>query len=76
MSLADALRTPPTRTSRPCALGHTIDSLTGADANAVELALADGRFTVEAIRLALRAAGHQMSASTVLRHRRGQCACV
>lgn len=57
-----------------CTLCEFVDSLTGDDLTALKAALADDAYTSAAIARALRSEGHGFAQSTVMRHRKGECA--
>lgn len=75
MSLADALREHAVTIKGPsctvCALLKTLDK---TDAKILNEALFDPSYTHTGIARALRAEGHNVSSSSLSRHRKGECA--
>lgn len=75
MSLADSLAREAVTTKGPrCSICQLVDSLEPSDQDTLLAAFADTRFTSAAITRALRSEGHPVSAHTITRHRKGECA--
>lgn len=75
MSLADALEAH--KVSKPgpvCSICVLLKTLDKDDATALTAALTNPAYTHNAITRALRAEGHPVNASSVGRHRKGECA--
>jgi hypothetical protein len=75
MPLAERLSSPPARRSRPCAVGRLLADLPESDRAALLRVLGDDGWTTSDILAELRAEGHQVSHTTLLRHRKDECAC-
>ena len=76
MSLAAALqyqREQGVRKGPDCRLCVIIRTLSGPDQQALADAFADHRLTTSAITRALKAEGHEVSQTSVGRHRKGEC---
>jgi len=76
MSLAAALsrESAPARRGSPCTVGLLLADLSDDDARELRGALASGMQHAAIVR-ALTSEGHKFIASTIARHRRGECAC-
>lgn len=75
MSLADALKEHAVTVKGPrCTVCSLLDDLEPTDAKILSEALADHAYTHNGISRALRAEGHNITASTLSRHRKGECA--
>ena len=76
MSLAAALsrESTPARRGSPCTVGVLLTELSDDDARELRGALASGMAHTSIMR-ALASEGHRFIASTIARHRRGECAC-
>lgn len=75
MPLSERLSAPPARPPRPCGVRRILSRLSDADRAAFEAALGDDRWTTTALLAELLAEGHEVSHTTVLRHRKGYCSC-
>ena len=74
MSLSDALTAHRKTLKGPvCTVCTLIAGLSADDATALQEALDDVSFTSAGITRALRAEGHDVSAHTLLRHRKKEC---
>ncbi len=73
MALSERLSTPPSPKPAPCGVRRVLAALSEADAVALAVARAGDEWTTMDIRSALRDEGHQVSYSTVFRHRKGEC---
>lgn len=75
MPLAERLGSP-RAAKRPCAVGRLLPRLSDRDRAALVAALADREgLTTSDILRDLRAEGHEVGHTTVLRHRKGECCC-
>ncbi|MFI7678549.1 hypothetical protein [Actinophytocola sp. NPDC049390] len=75
MALSERLSAPPAGPQRPCGVRRILTRLTDADRAAFVAALDDDRWTTTALLAELQAEGHEVSHTTVLRHRKGLCSC-
>lgn len=75
MGLADAIAAA-TADARPagCSVGALLSTMDAADADVLRSALDDG-VVGTVLAAALKAEGHDVSAYTLQRHRRGTCRC-
>lgn len=73
-SLADHLAAAHTNRGSRCTMAKLLESLTDPDRDALVKAMGS-EMPGQAIARALRAAGHEISGTTVQRHRRGDCRC-
>ena len=74
MSLASALAASQVTPGPRCTVCTVFDKLSKDDAEALREALADATFTGAGISRALKSEGHNISGSSVMRHRKGECA--
>jgi len=74
MPLAERLSSP-RAAKRPCAVGRLLPRLSDRDRAALEAALAGDSLTTSDILRDLRAEGHELGHTTVLRHRKEECCC-
>ena len=75
MGLLDEIKSARPKVGGRCSIPMFLDSLSDKDRADVEAALADPTIAATAIAKVLQARGHNMSASTLQRHRRGACLC-
>jgi hypothetical protein len=75
MGLADALAAPVVAHRAPCHVAVLLSALPAADREGLRAALADPARPSTWIAAVLRANGHDVSAGSVQRHRRGGCRC-
>lgn len=74
MSLSDSLAANRKTLKGPiCTVCTLVAGLSADDAKALQEAFADPGFTSAAIARALKAEGHDASAHTIIRHRKGEC---
>jgi hypothetical protein len=73
--LADAIAAEATRKGPACHTSRILEKLSKADAADLRGALADVMIPATAISRALDKLGHQLSATSLARHRRGECGC-
>lgn len=74
MSIADTLDALPGEDRQCCTVGRTLRELGEQDRKALQTAL-DRHVSASAVVRVLRVNGKQLSQTSVLRHRRGECAC-
>jgi tetrahydromethanopterin S-methyltransferase subunit A len=58
-----------------CAMGRILDLVQNEDKEAIEKALANRQISGTVLSKALKTEGYSISAFSVRRHRRGECAC-
>ena len=75
MGLADAIAAARKQPGGKCTVGKLRSTLTAADLQALDAALADPDVSSGQIIDGLRAEGHEATRSPIDRHRRGECAC-
>lgn len=76
MSIVSRLAAGPPKTgAKPCAVGHILAELAEDERAALASALANPEWTAVALTKVLNDEGIRVSHSTVLRHRKGECAC-
>jgi hypothetical protein len=75
MAFAEALSKQVKKPGTRCAIAVVLDAMEPADAEELSDALVDATWAHAQIHRALKAEGHDLAASTVSRHRKGDCAC-
>jgi hypothetical protein len=75
MGLLDDIRAEPPRHSLKCNVATVKEAMTKKDRSDLEDALADVMIPTATIARVLERNGHKLSAGSIGRHRRGDCAC-
>lgn len=76
MGFADEVKLLQRGRGATCTVGEYLDGLDTADRAEIQEVMQDDKYTSTAIAKALVARGFNTSATTVMRHRRGDCKCL
>lgn len=76
MALADRVHNPaPAMHGKPCSIGVLLDTLTGAELDALKQMLASRDWSQAMVWKALIDEGHEAGLQSINRHRGGRCRC-